>query len=481
MAGVYLTDDEREEEIRRRRRPDWESGDPVYPAPVEPPPQGPAERPPITRPTPPIYPPRSYDASAIVRDIARRFGISAEGSDITNLAGKSEADRAQFVKDLEAQAARRAAPTSSRTQDSQSGQYHDLTGQPLSGTRAALPPDPIRALTTQPGDRQILPSQVSGINYGLPGEQFTDPYTSLLERMAQGRLAELERPVTDDARDQLAQVLQGRVTALGRPVHDPARTALATALHQRRGELQPGANPALEQVLTYLQSQFEDASRSEGFSPAELAILRTQQFEPIEAYRQASKARALERASKRMMLPSSGLHELDIRDIEMDADRRRTEADRDLAIRAIGERQRRRSEALGYAQQRYEIPEIQRREGLDVSSVLEQLERAGRTETEGRGREQLNVAGALAQLAEATRGEEHGRRQEALNLGSLLYDLPFRAMQQAQSVVGGTPGPDALFNQMLNLSNLNQRERQISGQRNADLFAQLGQLLALFS
>jgi hypothetical protein len=213
----------------------------------------------------------------------------------------------------------------------------------------------------------------------MPGFQFDDPYTKMLEGIAQSQMGEVR------------------------------------------------SNPGLNQLTQFLQKQFGELSAAPGFSPDELAVLRTQAFEPIEELRGASKRRALERTSMRGMLPSSGLNELDMRDIDIAADKSRAAAGRDLAIHAIDRRD------------------------ADLS-------RAGQI---------------ASQLGLQIPGQQRG---EELALASLLYDLPRKALQDALAVTQGSPTANDLFSQAVRLAATNQQNQLI----NQNKWSQLATLLAGF-
>lgn len=204
---------------------------------------------------------------------------------------------------------------------------------------------------------------------------------------------------------------------------DPYTKMLEGVAAKQMGEVR--SNPGLDQLLSFLNTQFTNLSQSPGYSPEEMAVLRTQAFEPVEQYRQASKQRALERTSARGMLPSSGLNELDLRDIDRQADQNRTRLDRDLAVAGID----RRDADLNRA--------------LNLGTTLG-----------------VTIPGQ--------------QRSEELALSSLLYDLPNKALQNALAVLNGSPTSNDVFSQAVQLANQNQVNRQNTTQR----WAQIAQLLA---
>ena len=217
--------------------------------------------------------------------------------------------------------------------------------------------------------------------YKVPGLQFDDPYSNLLEQIGQRQLGEVRN------------------------------------------------SPALDQLMSFLTKQFTDLSTNPGYSPAEQAMLNTQAFEPIEAQRQASKQRAIERAAARGLSPSSGLHELDLRDIERSADQARTVAARDLAIAGLDRRDR------------------------DLSRALD-----------------------LGQLAAI--GIPRQQRGEEMAIGNLLYQLPRNAMNDALSVISGTPSSSDAFSQAIQLLRQQYDQQGRADANNAALYGQIGAILA---
>jgi hypothetical protein len=209
---------------------------------------------------------------------------------------------------------------------------------------------------------------------------------------------------------------------------DDAYSNLLEQIGQRQlGEVRQ--SPALDSLMSFLTQQFQDLSQTPGYSPAEQAMLRTQVFEPIEANRAASKQRALERSAARGFAPSSGLQELDLRDIERAADQARTVADRDLAIAGLDRRDR------------------------DLSRALD-----------------------LGQLAALTIPRQ--QRGEEIALGNLLYQMPRTALQDALSVISGTPSSTDAFSQAIQLLQQQYGQQWRADQNNAALYAQIGEILA---
>lgn len=215
----------------------------------------------------------------------------------------------------------------------------------------------------------------------LPGNQFDDTYTSLLEDIAKSQMGEVR------------------------------------------------SNPALDQLLAFLTKRFTELSETPGYSPADLALLNTQAVEPIEELRRASQARELERTARAGYLPTSGLTLAQQRQIDTETDKVRAAAGRDLGINAINKRNADLSQALNLAQMR----------GLTIPG---------------------------------------GQRSEELALSNILYQLPRTAMQDALSVINGSPSSGDALAQAIQLATANRYQDQISAGQNAALWGQIGTLLA---
>lgn len=227
-------------------------------------------------------------------------------------------------------------------------------------------------------------------NFNLPGGQFGgDAYSSLLENIAQEQLNGLKNPT---------------------------------------------ANPALDQLLSFLGTRFNELSTNPGYSPDELALLRTQALDPIEADRAASQKRVLERTASRGFLPSSGLTELDSQSADQAYDKLRGAAERDLGINAINRRDQNLNQAM----------QIGSLAGIQIPQVQLQNEAA--------------------------------RRQEMLNTANILYQMPRQSLMDALAVINGSPAAPDLFGSAVSLMNSNQNAQLINNQQNAAFWGQLGEL-----
>jgi hypothetical protein len=369
MGGFSFYDQEEQPDDRNTPIPGV--GTPVVGSPIQP-----AAPPSAARST------QSYldelNAEASRRGVTPEAGWADDLSRIYN-GGENAARSVEDVfQSLMGRQAARGAQTNQRIADSQSAQGNALYG---SGTgNDSNTPGGGFTMPSWGGSRTGSPLP----GFSMPGTQFDDPYTKLLEQIALAQLEEARKPLDTSGFDQLG---------------------------------------------TFLQSRFNELSTSPGFSPAELALQRTQALEPIEDYRQASKKRATERAAMRGFAnPTTGLAELDMRDIDMQADRTRTAADRDLAITGMNQRRG------------------------DLSQAM-------------------NAAVQLAQLPQQRRASQAGNDSQALNLATLLYQLPAQAQAQALAVINGTAPPSSLLNSVLQMQQQQRQQQQ-------NLWSQIGGLAA---
>lgn len=224
----------------------------------------------------------------------------------------------------------------------------------------------------------------TGSPYPYAGGTFSDPWTAQLEALITGQLNALTNP-------------------------DP--------------------NSAQSQLQNFLMKRFGELSNNPGYSTAEQALLNTQAFEPIESMRNASNRRAIERASARGFLPSSGLtYQTESpyggnESLDTTYDRMRTVANRDLAINNINKR------------------------NADLTSA--------------------------AQIGTAAQSNEQSVRNQALQLATLLYQLPINAQNQALAVINGTGSPVSLLPYIMQMAQSNQAN-------SANFWGSIGSLAGLF-
>ena len=194
------------------------------------------------------------------------------------------------------------------------------------------------------------------------------------------------------------------------------------------------SNPGLDTLLSFLDQEFTRLSTNPGFRPEELATINTQMFEPIEQRRHASHQRAVQRASARGFLPTSGLTYLTEdpqggeETLDTTYDRMRTQAGRDLSIKAIDQRR----DDLARA--------------LDLGRVMG------------------------LQIPQAQRAEE-------LGLAQLLYNMPRQSLMDLLAVLNGSPSSMDLMSGSIAAQNANLYAQQQNDARNAALMEQIGAIV----
>jgi hypothetical protein len=313
----------------------------------------------------------SWEASA--RAMANEFGLEYDPSDVEgivrnlsysrNNTGGAAGDAATYLGNLRENYAQRASNTP--------GDPHIPSGGGTGGRGAS-------GGSGSGSGRSTLSTRP---NYNVPGNQFDEAYSSLLE---------------DITRSQIGEVR---------------------------------SNPGLDALMQFLTQRFTDLSTNPGYSPAELAMLNTQVREPIEASRQATQLRELDRTSRAGYLPSSGLTLDRQRQIDTDYDKLRTAADRDLSITALNRRDQNLNQAL------------------DIGQLLG-----------------LTIPG--------------GQRREELALGNVLYQMPRTALHDALSVINGSPSSGDALSQAIQLAMAQRGSDAYNASQNAALWGQIGQILA---
>ncbi len=245
-------------------------------------------------------------------------------------------------------------------------------GDNSGGGGAPNPNDPRTAISTGQSGGGYNGSAIPGYP-----SQFSDPNTNQLEQFLQQQFARLQQPT---AAETAAQTYFDKLNA---------------------------PNPQMDQLMTYLNKQFADLSANpSGYTPDELAMLRTQAQQPIMAQRDASQQQLLNQAGARGILPSSGLVQSEIADNNRFYGGQSDAAQRDLAINALNRAQSNRQQALQLGETALQIPQQQSQQGLQVAQLLNSL--------------------------------QQGRTSNALAMSQDLYQLPRTALQDALSVVNGS-------------------------------------------
>jgi len=265
----------------------------------------------------------------------------------------------------------------------------------------------------------------------MPGGQYSDQYTALLEMMLKQRMQSLNQPVNDPNRAMYEMMLKSRADALG------------------------GANTQVDQLMKYLQERFTDL-KGPGYTGAENEVIRTQALDPMESDRNAAKKRVTERLSARGLSPDSGIYQQALLEVDKAFDAMRGETQGALASNELARREDRSQRAQTIGAQLVDIPNARAREQLDVFSVLEQLSQTMRSEEDARAREGLGYAGVLS-------------------------DLGPQRLQLALQAMGAGGSPESLGNSLFNMANLNQNAALLNRSNSGSLWSGLGSIAAILS
>ena len=270
----------------------------------------------------------------------------------------------------------------------------------------------------------------SGVN--LPGNQYDDEYTRLLEEMTKARIAMLQQPFNDPFRQQYIDAAQRRAQQLGNL-----------------------AEPEYQRMIKYLEDRFADL-KGGGYTGAEHEVLRTQALDPIERDRQAARKRMIERMAAAGHTMESGPMQMALNEVDKAFDEMRAGTQGALATTELQRREGRNQRAEMLAGALHDIPHARANEQLDVFSALEAMESFKRQEEEGRAREAIGYSGMLA------------------DLGPQRLQL---AMQMAG--MGGNFSP--LSNTLMQMSQLNQNAAMLNQQNRTSRLNAVGGALYYLS
>jgi hypothetical protein len=288
--------------------------------------------------------------------------------------------------------------------------------------------DVITAATETGGTGWSWQTGGGGVGGGqLPGNQYSDPYTQLLEMLMKSRLGQLQQPVNDPYRQQLLAAQQARAQSLGN-----------------------AAEPAYQALIQRLGSRVQDL-QGPGYTGAENEAIRTQALDPIESDRTAARQRVLERLSARGITPDSGIAQQALLEVDTAFDGMRATSQTTLAVNDVQRREGRQQRADAIQGTLYDIPQA-------------------------RAREQLDVFGAMELLENVMRQEEEARSREAIGYGGALADLGPQRMQLAMQAAGMGGNPQGMFNSLMQMAQMNQNSALLNQRNSGQLWSGLGSL-----
>lgn len=265
----------------------------------------------------------------------------------------------------------------------------------------------------------------------MPGDQYSDPYTKMLESLLKNRIGSLQQPVNDPNRQMYEQMLKQRADALGQ------------------------GNSQLDQLMTYLQSRFKDLS-GPGYTGAENEVIRTGALDPIEQDRAAAKKKVMDRLAQRNIQPGSGVYEAAMLEVDKSFDSMRGATQTQIAGNELARREDRAQRAQTIGTQLADIPDA-------------------------RAREQLDVFSALDRLSQIARSEDDARQREAISYGGGLNDLSSQRLQLAMQAAGMGGNPSSLGQTLTGIAGLNQNSAAYDANNNSSLWSGLGTLAAILA
>ena len=271
----------------------------------------------------------------------------------------------------------------------------------------------------------------SGVGGGpLPGNQYNDPNTALLESLIKARIGHLQ---------------QGN--------YDPMRQQLMGAYDARQKALSDAAEPTYQALIQRLEQRFKDL-QGPGYTGAENEAIRTQALDPIESDRTAARQRVIERLSQRGITLESGVAQQALMEVDKAFDAMRGTTQTTLATNDIQRREGRQQRADQIKSSLYDIPQ-------------------------GRAREQLDVFSAMDLLEGVMRNEEASRSREAIGYGGALADLGPQRLQLAMQAAGMGGNPQGMFNSLMQMAQLNQNSALLNQRNSGQLWSGLGSLSAI--
>lgn len=261
----------------------------------------------------------------------------------------------------------------------------------------------------------------------LPGNQYSDPYTQMMEELIKSRIGMLQGGINDPMRQQYMDAMQRRATALA------------------------GLEPEYQKLLERLEGRFNDL-QGPGYTGAENEVLRTQALDPIERDRSAARKRVMERMAAAGHTMESGVMQMALAEVDKAFDSERASSQTTLAADDVRRREGRQQRADQIRGALYDIPQARAREQLDVMDAMQLLEQTFRQEEEARSREAIGYSGTLA-------------------------DLGPQRLQLAMQAAGMGGNPSSYFNNLMQLASLNQNASFLNQQNRSNWLNGLGSAL----
>lgn len=158
----------------------------------------------------------------------------------------------------------------------------------------------------------------------------------------------------------------------GSQYSDPHTKLLEELMLARIGSLQQGDDPGYQQLMGYLQQRFNDL-QGPGRTGAENEVIRTQALDPIENDRQAARKRVTERMAAAGHTMESGVMQMALMEVDKAFDGMRASTQNVMATDELQRREGRYQQAEGIAGSLYDIPQRRNREAIGYGGALADL------------------------------------------------------------------------------------------------------------
>jgi hypothetical protein len=164
----------------------------------------------------------------------------------------------------------------------------------------------------------------------------------------------------------------GGVQLPGSQFNDPHTKMLEELMLARINSLQSGDDAGLQRLMSFLEQRFSDL-QGPGRTGAEEEVLRTQALDPIERDRQAARQRLTERLAARGITQESGIFQQALAQLDHEFDGMRAQTQTSMASNEIQRREGSQQMAVNVAMSMYDIPQGRAREALGYAGSLADL------------------------------------------------------------------------------------------------------------
>ena len=221
----------------------------------------------------------------------------------------------------------------------------------------------------------------------------------------------------------------GGVNLPGAQYSDPHTKLLEELLLSRINGLQQGTDPGYQQLMSFLQQRFGDL-QTPGYTGAENEVIRTQALDPVERDRTAAKKRMTEQLAARGLTLDSGIAQQALLEVDKAFDGMRASNQNQLAMNDIQRREGRQQQAQGIATTMYDIPQGRNREAIGYAGSLSDLgpqRMQLAMQAAGMGGSPQSMFSSLMQMAQLNQNSALLNQQNSgqlwSGLGSLAYTL----------------------------------------------------------